>query len=81
MLKRTLVHSSRDVSFVFSHVLLLYSVNLQLRRLCDQIRNRGAIKGNAFLYMEESSVGGTTSRFCITALGYLVLTDAESHVL
>lgn len=31
--------------------------------------------------MEESSVGGTTSRFRITALGYLVLADAESYVL
>lgn len=31
--------------------------------------------------MEESSVGGTTSRFRITALGCPVLAVAESHVL
>lgn len=31
--------------------------------------------------MEESSVGGTTSRFRITALEYPVLTYAELHVL
>lgn len=31
--------------------------------------------------MEESSVGGTTSRLCITALEYLVFADVKSHVL
>lgn len=31
--------------------------------------------------MEESSVGGTTSRFRITTLRYLVLADAEANVL